>query len=365
MTERRGDRDEVKALLKLRIAELCKHLLPDGYRSGRYWMARNPTRHDRHAGSFWVVLSGTAAGAWKDSAGGDRDKGDVIGLIAYIHRTEFKEALGWARGWLGLADMPAALKRQQLLQAQARRETEEKRDAQKLLDERRKAKGVWLYCKHKTLLGTVAETYLTGRHIPLRVLPRQPGALRFSPEQWHPESRKAWPAIVAAMTGAGGDIVAIHRTFLALDGSGKAPIDPQRKIWPRFKGTGAAIHLWRGETGISHIDAHKQGLWDTLVITEGFEDGLSVAVACPEYRVWCAGTLGNIAELTLPECAGEVIVCADNDWGKPEAAQALERALTALARQGRPGQRIVKTARSLVGKDVNDALRAGAGWAES
>jgi hypothetical protein len=362
MRERRGDLDEVKTLLQAQILPLCKHLLPDGHRSGNYWMARNPTRNDRAAGSFWIVISGRAAGAWKDQA--TDDKGDVLKLIQYIHRTDFKEALAWARGWLGLADMPPALKRQQLVQARARHEAQEKRDAQQLLDDRRKAKGVWLHCKHKNLLGTVAETYLASRGIRLRDLPRQPGALRFSAEQWHPESRRSWPAIVAAMTGANGDIVAIHRTFLAPDGSGKAPIDPPRKIWPRFKGTGAAIHLWRGETGLSVVDAARQGLWDALTIGEGIEDGLSVAVACPQYRVWAAGTLGNMAELTLPECAGEVIVCAHNDWGKPEAQAALNRALTALARQGRPGQRTIKVARSPIGKDVNDALMAGAGWAE-
>ena len=131
--------------------------------------------------------------------------------------------------------------------------------------------------------------------------------------------------------------------------------------WPaldfeRWRDTGAAVHLWRGETGVSHIQAEKDGLWDRMAIVEGIEDGLAVALACPELRVRCAGTLGNIAEIRLPACCGEVIVCADNDWGKPDAQRLLERGLTALARQGR---RSIKVARSPVGKDVNDALRAG------
>jgi hypothetical protein len=57
----------------------------------------------------------------------------------------------------------------------------------------------------------------------------------------------------------------------------------------------------------------------------------------------------------LPECAGEVIVCADNDWGKPQAQRSLDQALAALARQGR---RKIKLAKSPIGKDVNDALMA-------
>lgn len=354
MTNRRGDLAEIKLMLQAQIVALCKHLLPPpgGHRAGNYWMAKNPTRHDKHAGSFWVSIAGGAAGAWRDEATGD--KGDVIKLIQYIHGSDLKEALKWARGWLGLGDMPEPKRRELVLQAQGRAEAEERRAAQALLDDQRRAKGAWLHCK-PSLLGTVAETYLAGRGIRLADLPRQPGALRFSPNQKHGESGQRWPAIVAAMIGANNGFVAIHRTFLAPDGSGKAPIEPQRKIWPRYKGTGACIHLWRGETGVSHIEAAKQGLWDTLVITEGLEDGLSVVVACPEYRVWVAGTLGNIAEIRLPECCGEVIVCADNDWGKPEAKAALDRGLAALLRQGR---RQVKLAHSPVGKDVNDALRA-------
>lgn len=351
MSRSGGDLHEIKLHLQRQVLALCKHLAPDGRRSGIYWIARNPTRNDRHAGSFYIWLSG-APGAWRDAATGDQ--GDVIGLIQYVHGTDIKQALAFARGWLGLASIPEAKRREMMVQAKADEEAEAKREAEKLRDERKRAHGTWLHCQ-RSLLGTVAETYLASRGIELRRLARQPGALHFSPAQKHVESGQSFPAIVALMVGGDNKPVAIHRTFLAPDGSGKAPVQPQRKIWPRFAGTGAAIHLWRGETGLPAGDAAKQGLWDRLVITEGIEDGLSVVVACPEYRVWCAGTLGNIAAIRLPACSPEVIVCADNDWGKPEAKALLDKGLLALARQGR---REIKLARSPIGKDVNDALMA-------
>ena len=55
--------------------------LPDGRREGREWVARNPTRSDRHAGSFKVNLQN---GKWADFATGDKG-GDVISLAAYLH----------------------------------------------------------------------------------------------------------------------------------------------------------------------------------------------------------------------------------------------------------------------------------------
>jgi hypothetical protein len=54
--------------------------LPDGRRSGQEWVARNPTRADRHPGSFKVNL---VTGRWADFATGHVG-GDAISLAAYL-----------------------------------------------------------------------------------------------------------------------------------------------------------------------------------------------------------------------------------------------------------------------------------------
>ena len=55
-----------------------------------------------------------------------------------------------------------------------------------------------------------------------------PDALRFHAGLKHP-SGGIWPAMVALVTsGADGTPLAIHRTFLARDGGGKAPVDRRR-----------------------------------------------------------------------------------------------------------------------------------------
>jgi putative DNA primase/helicase len=67
--------------------------------------------------------------------------------------------------------------------------------------------------------GTPVETYLASRSIDLS----PPDALRFHTGLKHP-SGGIWPAMVALVTkGADGTPLAIHRTFLARDGGGKAP----------------------------------------------------------------------------------------------------------------------------------------------
>jgi hypothetical protein len=74
--------------------------------------------------------------------------------------------------------------------------------------------------------GTPVASYLVSRgpHIP------PPPTLRFHAGLKHPSGGN-WPAIVALVTRGADDVpIAIHRSFLARDGSGKAPVDPQRMM---------------------------------------------------------------------------------------------------------------------------------------
>jgi hypothetical protein len=73
--------------------------LPDGRREGQEWVARNPTRSDRHLGSFKINLK---TGQWADFATGDKG-GDVISLAAYLHGLTQSAAAGKISEMLGLA----------------------------------------------------------------------------------------------------------------------------------------------------------------------------------------------------------------------------------------------------------------------
>lgn len=351
---RASDIPELKALLQARIGDLVRELTPDGKLTHGYWMARNPTRADAHAGSFWVIVArpGKSPGAWRDEATGD--KGDIIDLIAYCCGGDRGAALKWARGWLNFEAMPPAERRQAREHQVQARVAREQQAAELLATNRRRAKACYIEAKQGKLIGSVVDRYLRGRGIDLRELARLPGALGCVARMRHTESNSFWPVMVAAMTGPDGTVWAVHRTFLAADGSGKAPVVPARKIWPSF--AGAVIKIARGETGMPDAEAARHGLIDTLVICEGVEDGLSIALARPDLRVWAAGSLGNLAHVLLPSCCERVIVAADNDWGKPQALAQLDRALAALHAQHVP----VRVARSPIGKDFNDAIQPAA-----
>lgn len=345
-----NDRDEIKVLLLGNMDSVARHFAPDGYRSGRYWMAKCPWRADRSGGSFWITVSGGYAGAWKDAA--TDEKGDVFALIdkAIGLNGDFRAVMQWARCWLGIGDMPAGEREARAAKLQAARQHAEADEAKQMEKNRRRAKAIFLEARKSQFVGSVADVYLQSRGIDVTQLGRMPGALGFLPAARHHETNAEWPCLVALMTAHDGSVAAVHRTFLDRDGAGKAPVRPARKIWPSF--AGAAIRIWRGESRMDIKDAAAQGLRETLILCEGVEDGLSLALAMPQHRIWCAGSLGNLAKITLPECVDDCVVVADNDWGKPQAERQFDKALDALMRQ----DRTVRVARSHVGKDVNDAL---------
>ena len=74
------DFPRINAAALARLPDLLAQWLPDGRRQGREWVARNPVRHDEHAGSFSVNM---ATGRWADFAT-DARGGDPISLAAYI-----------------------------------------------------------------------------------------------------------------------------------------------------------------------------------------------------------------------------------------------------------------------------------------
>lgn len=62
------------------LAQVLLRWLPDGHIVGHEFVARNPTRADRHPGSFKINM---CTGQWADFATGDRG-GDPVSLIAYL-----------------------------------------------------------------------------------------------------------------------------------------------------------------------------------------------------------------------------------------------------------------------------------------
>jgi putative DNA primase/helicase len=183
----------------------------------------------------------------------------------------------------------------------------------------------------KQAQGTLVEVYLASRRIHLAA----PIALRFHPDLKHP-SGGIWPAMVGLVTrGYDGKPLAIHRTYLAHDGRGKAPVEPQKMMLGPCRG--GAVRL--GEPD------------DMLMVGEGIESCLA-AMQVTGNPAWAALSTAGLRVLELPGSVREVIILADGDNPGEEAAR------DAALRWSREGRR-VRIARPPRGADFNDLLLGG------
>lgn len=90
---------QVNAAALPRLESLCSHWLGQGRKEGREYVALNPTRADRHLGSFRINL---ISGMWADFATSDRG-GDPISYYAYINGLSQIEAARALARDLGVA----------------------------------------------------------------------------------------------------------------------------------------------------------------------------------------------------------------------------------------------------------------------
>lgn len=170
------------------------------------------------------------------------------------------------------------------------------------------AKQVWT--EALPIAGTIAETYLRGRGITCDF----GQTLRFHGQCWHGPTSKRYPAMVALVQGSSQ--LAIHRTYLRPDGSGKANIHPAKLMLGAV--AGGAVRL-TDEPG-------------SLVVAEGIETALSLASGLlrTTATIWAALSTSGIRALRLPEQAGRLTIASDGDTAGLEAANAMAARARAL-----------------------------------
>jgi len=185
---------------------------------------------------------------------------------------------------------------------------------------------------------TLVDIYLKFRGIDLSNMGGIPASIRFHSNLYHADSDSYFPAMVSAVQDGSRKITGIHRTYLAVDGKGKAPVKKSKKMsgvcW------GGAIRLCPA--------APKMG------IAEGIETSLSVMVATG-LPVWAAASMGNMAAVELPDIVREIVLCVDGDSDLVAMEKVMEKAKDFHALRGRK----VSIARPPEGMDFNDLLQVG------
>lgn len=372
--------DDIKDRLLARIEDVVHRYAPPApgsFRKGDLYATLNPGRADRAVGSFFVHMSGAKAGRWNDYAMSGREAaGDILDLIRMACGfASMTDAIKEARAFLGLDTESPELRRARdeaaarAKVARGQAEAAAKEQAEKVAGW---ARGLWMSAQ-PSIENTPAALYLAGRGLDPATLPRIPNALRYHPECTYrdevemedPETgevrrqvvKRIFPAMVSAIVNGAGRIVAVHRTYLAIDPAtgrwGKAPLPDAKKVLGDFRGGSIRLSTGIGPRGGKAAPLSQCAPGTSVIIGEGIETCLSVMRLRPEARVLTAVSLANMASVELPEAVAEVVLLSDGD-DHPQAVAAFDHAVKTHAAKGR----LVRVWRSPVpGEDFNDALQ--------
>jgi hypothetical protein len=214
-------------------------------------------------------------------------------------------------------------------------------------DARRTAYALNIWREARPALGTIVQSYLGSRGINLGELPAGARAsLRFLVRCPRPKDEQGnrpppLPAMVALVQHISHGPVAVHRTFILPDGSGKAPVDPDKASLGPVGG------------GAVRFGEPREGEW--LAVGEGIENALSILIA-RGLPAWSALSANGIRGLILPPEAQLVLITADHDANGTGQCAAFELADRLLAE----GRCVRLTMPPIADVDFNDILRGGA-----
>ncbi len=205
-------------------------------------------------------------------------------------------------------------------------------------DRKRTALALDMWGESGPVPGTPVEPYLRARGITLPI----PTTMRFlsvyGSYGGHPSGARR-PQLIALVEHVEFGSVAVSRTFLAPDGSGKASVSPAR--------------LFTGPVGGGAVRLAPIRPDQPLAIGEGLETTLSVMQAC-HLAGWAALSAIGIEKLILPPEARTVLICADHD-ANGVGERAARRAAKRFIAEGRK----VRLAMPPLGLDFNDLLMGG------
>ncbi len=280
----RLDASDLATRLGREAEAVCRHYLDAGRRQGNYWQvgdARNtPGR------SMFVRLKETVKGPpgkWTDAATGEH--GDLLDVIREsCGLIDFADVAREARSFLNLPrSEPARVTKKRPGTPAPSGSSEAARR---------------LFAMSQPIGGTLVEAYLRNRGITAL---HGTGSLRFHPRCYYrPDDHgptETWPAMIAAVTDLRGTITGAHRTWLAPDGSDKAPIDTQRKAMGDL--LGHAVRF--GNAG------------EVMAAGEGIETILSARQALPHMAMAAALSAAHLAAILFPDDLRRLYIVRDND----------------------------------------------------
>ena len=316
----RLDASDLAHRLGRQAEAVCRHYLANGRRQGNYWQVGDV--RNAPGRSMFVRLRDSPkglAGKWTDAATGEH--GDLLDII--------RESCGL----LDFADVAAEARRFLSLPHPEPEPASRKPARGPALSGSAEA-ARRLFAMSQPIGGTLVETYFRNRGITAL---HATASLRFHPRCYYrPDEHspiEIWPAMVASVTDLAGRQTGAHRTWLSLDGSGKAPVETPRRAMGDL--LGHAVRF--GVAG------------RVLAAGEGIETVLSPRLILPHMPMLAALSAAHLAACQFPATLRRLYVLRDRDPAGDGARDSLIARATSVG--------IEAVAVSPVRGDFNEDLR--------
>lgn len=337
-------------MLNAQAEVLAHQLFPNGRKRAGYFCIGSV--HGDEGDSLKIKLRGVGAGGWADYGvpkGVVGASGDMLTLVQLTigggaSKDALKEAIRWAKGWLGIdgAFVDKAKLRDMRARARAQQKANEDKAAAEVEKKRTRAVASWHGAQAGA--GGPAQRYLENRGIDFGRIGHFPGSIRYLPDHWNAEyaekrgrDNAKTHAMVSLFNTLEGQPAGTHVTFLAHGPQGwiKDPALDDQKLTRCAHYSGAHISISKGGQQGKLADI-KPGT--PVYVSEGIEDALSIAMLRPGERILAAGTLGRIGTMRLPPQAGDLIIIGQWDERNPDpnradAVDGLEDAIAAQQEQ--------------------------------
>ncbi|MBC7906907.1 MAG: toprim domain-containing protein [Rhodospirillaceae bacterium] len=370
--------DRLADVFRARIGEIVYGVWRlQGFRDGNDFVCPNPLRADRSSGSFRIGLQGKYQGMVTDFAGeavpgsGKQSVSALSFHIALMHGDNKGAAIAWGKDWAGLTGKaPDSLRRSH--EALSKFDDRAQENAEDIKKKRTRAHRIYID-KTAPWMGSPAEDYYRGRGIDLTRLPFMAGAPKFKERCFCGELGKPGtddgaylPAIILPYNAMDGSFWAVHRTYLERTTDGRwikhSGLKKAKTSYAPY--AGGVIPLWAGTRALKRTGevAYGQSMGKAegpirVHLTEGPEDGWSVALAYPHERVNVAGSVSNMGGLAYPEKVTEVVIWKQADPPGSPADRAFRQAVLNLKNQGKKVMVADVTTVMPGVKDANDVLK--------
>lgn len=304
--------EELKHSVRFKAEYIAKDLLGE---PNKQLSTKSNLRFGTH-GKLAVRISGEKAGTWYDFS--ESKGGDLFSLVQHKRGGEFKEVVGYLRGYVGTSSITNLHLVHNHAASDQYVDHHKAKSEEQVIESRKIEYTNSLYDRSQAVeTNSIAHHYLQE----IRGISCDLGEVIKTTDIFDKGSNKSFPALVAFAVNADNEITGGQYLLLDSKTNNKADIAIPRKSFGTI--SGSFVNISNGD--------EKSNPHNITIIAEGIETALSLKQSGIDVRIVCALGISNIKNY-VPEDGEQVIIAADNDGKNDITNNTIDKAYDILSK---------------------------------